>query len=340
MDYETIRTSTHAKVVATGFTRVVGQPTFEQKENFLAEAEALAINFVVSYIWAGEHGLLAEIMGAAKYLAKTGEVYVAPVRPPIADPRILGGGLSQAAIRVAAAVNDTAKIDFAVVEGFRSGFGVIFRQAFDLTYYEQLWEETFIYKRVLPTTYITHLETRHVILDTVVVKRLKANYYRGWDVAEHINSFGVRLNREQRKLSQYAPPIVISNADKVQHYLEQMWTRTDIFDEKFMTAWTARTIAQKTFDLARAYFEAKVKAIADFKAAGGQVNSYATANAATEIKSRHQRARRVRREQRRLQQGKCDGRERGKRSKGAARYAAERSSAPGKIHEPARRRLT
>ena len=130
----------------------------------------------MSYIWAGEHGLLAEIMGAAKYLAKTGEVYVAPVRPPIADPRILGGGLSQAAIRVAAAVNDTAKIDFAVVEGFRSGFGVIFRQAFDLTYYEQLWEETFIYKRVLPITYITHLETRHVILDTVVVKRLKANY--------------------------------------------------------------------------------------------------------------------------------------------------------------------
>ena len=188
MDYETIRTSTHAKVVATGFTKINGQPTFEQKENFLAEAEALAINFVVSYIWAGEHGLLAEIFGAAKYLAKTGEVYVAPVRPPIADPRILGGGLSQAAIRVAAAVNDTAKIDFAVVEGFRSGFGVIFRQAFDLEYYEQLWEETFIYKRVLPTTYITHLETRHVILDTVVVKRLKANYYRGWDVEEHINS--------------------------------------------------------------------------------------------------------------------------------------------------------
>ena len=209
---------------------------------------------------------------------------MAPVLPPIADPRILLGGLSQAAIRVAEAVNNTAKIDFAVVQGFRSGFGVIFRQAFDVTCYEQLWEETFIYKRVLPITYIAHLETRHVILDTVVVKRLKANYYRGWGVEEHINSFGVRLNREQRKLSQYVPPIIIPNADKCQHYLEQMWTRTDIFDQEFMTAWTKQTIAQKTFDLARAYFQAKVQAIADFKAAGGQVNSYATANAATEIK--------------------------------------------------------
>ena len=142
------------------------------------------------------------------------------MRPPIADPRILLGALSQSVIGVAAAVNDTAKIDFDVVEGFRSGFGVIFRQAFDLTYYEQLWEETFIYKRVLPVTYITHLETRHVILDTVVVKRLKAGYYRGWDVEEHITSFGVRLNQEQRKLSQYTPPIIISDADKCQHYLE------------------------------------------------------------------------------------------------------------------------
>ena len=135
------------------------------------------------------------------------------------------------------------------------------------------------------TSHITHLETKHVILDTVVVKRLRENYYRGWDNAnEHIESFGVRLSREQRKLRQYVPPIVISDADKTQHYLEQMWTRTDIFDEKFMTTWTAKTIAQKTFDRARAYFEAKVKAIADFKAAGGQVNTYASANAATEIK--------------------------------------------------------
>ena len=82
MDYETIRTSTHAAVIATPFTRVAGQPTFEQKEKFLVEAETLAINFTVSYPWAGKHGLLAEVLGAAKYHAKTGEVYVAPVRPP------------------------------------------------------------------------------------------------------------------------------------------------------------------------------------------------------------------------------------------------------------------
>ena len=81
-----------------------------------------------------------------------------------------------------------------------------------------------------------------------------------------------------------------------------MWTRTDIFNETFITAWTARTVAQKTFDLARAYFEAKVKAIADFNA-----------NAATELKDAVASTLAEFANQRRNQQRKCDGRGRGKR---------------------------
>ena len=222
MDYESIRQQTHAAVVANPFTRVPGQPTFEQKEAFISECEEVALQFTVSYPWAGEHGLLAEVAGATKYLATTGKAYVAPVRPLICDPRILGGTLNQATIRVATAVNDTAKVDFAVLEGYRSGFSENFRWAFDAKYYEQLWEETFKYKRIPPITFITHLETRHVTLDTMVIGQLKSKYFRGWDGEEHINSFGIRLNREQRKLGSYNPSITISDEDKNQHYLEQM----------------------------------------------------------------------------------------------------------------------
>ena len=103
------------------------------------------MNFAVTYPWSGQHGLLAEIMGAHKYLAETGKHYVPPVRPPIYDPRIIGAGLNQAQIRVAQAMNDTAKVDYAVLEGFRQGFGENFRKAFDKKYYEQLWEKTFKY---------------------------------------------------------------------------------------------------------------------------------------------------------------------------------------------------
>ena len=170
MDYENVRQQTKDAVMARLLTRITGKPTYEQKEKFIEEAEELAMAFTVSYLWAEQHGLLAEVMGAHKYHAKTGKIYVPPVRPPDYDPRIIGGGLNQAQIRVAQAVNDTAKVDYTVIEGFREGFSENFRKAFDLKYYEQLWEETFKYKRVLPITYITHLETKHVIMDTLVIK--------------------------------------------------------------------------------------------------------------------------------------------------------------------------
>ena len=119
----------------------MGKPTYEQKEKVIEEAEELAMTSTVSYPWAGQHGLLAKVMGAHKYLAETGKNYIPPARPPVYDPRIIGAGLSQAAIRVAQAMNDTAEVDYAVLEGFREGFGENFRKTFDLKYYKQLWKK-------------------------------------------------------------------------------------------------------------------------------------------------------------------------------------------------------
>ena len=85
-DCETTRKSTHDAVISKQFTRIPGLPTWEQKESFILEASELAMSFTVTYPWAGDHGLLAEILGQAKYLAKTGKNYVPPVRPPPSLP--------------------------------------------------------------------------------------------------------------------------------------------------------------------------------------------------------------------------------------------------------------
>ena len=111
MDYESVRQQTRDAVLARLFTRVTGKPTYEQKEKFIDEAEELAMAFTVSYPWAGQHGLLAKVMGAHKYHAETGKNYVPPARPPVYDLRITAGGMTQAAIRVAQAMNDTVKVD-------------------------------------------------------------------------------------------------------------------------------------------------------------------------------------------------------------------------------------
>ena len=81
--------------------------------------------FTVSYAWSGAHGLLAEVMGARKYLAETGKHYVPPAHPPVYDPTITTAGMTQAAIWVRQAM------DYAVLEGFREGIGENFRKASD-----------------------------------------------------------------------------------------------------------------------------------------------------------------------------------------------------------------
>ena len=85
---------------------------------------------------------------------------------------------------------------------------------------------------MLPVTHITHLETRHVVMDALVIKRLRAEASRDWDGDEHISSFATRLTREQERLASLSPPITITDEDKLQTYMEGMWNRTDIFDEK------------------------------------------------------------------------------------------------------------
>ena len=85
-EYSSLKDQVRANVFAKPFTRIPGKPTWEDKEKLIQEAEILALDLGVSYDWAGEYGLLAEVQGAAKYLVTTTEVYVAPVRPDVNDP--------------------------------------------------------------------------------------------------------------------------------------------------------------------------------------------------------------------------------------------------------------
>ena len=229
-DHEAVRKQTHDAVVARPFTRIAGLPTWEEKENFLEEASTLAMCFIVAYDWAGDHGLLAEIVGKVKYLALTTKNYVEPKRPPIVPAGY--ANLTEKNARTATIKNTQDKIDFAVLEGFRSGFGEIYRKAFDPNYYEQLWEEVFHYRRVTPRMYIEHLETRWCKMDTLVIGRLRARFLRGWDPEEHIVTFRVRMERERKKLKQYDPPIVFTDDEICQHYMEQMLKNLDTFGQK------------------------------------------------------------------------------------------------------------
>ena len=90
--YDTIRAKT--------FKNIPSKPTWAQKEIMLEEASQIALDCNVSYVWAGDYGLLAEIEGATQYLATAGETYVIPTKPDDIDPDVLVNGTAHTIVKV------------------------------------------------------------------------------------------------------------------------------------------------------------------------------------------------------------------------------------------------
>ncbi len=63
---------------------------------------------------------------------------------------------------------------------------------------------------------------------------LKAGYWAKWDGELHITAFGKHLDDEQVYIKHFG--ITKSNEDKLQFYLEQMYSSNQ-FDQTQMTMW-------------------------------------------------------------------------------------------------------
>ena len=173
-----------------------------------------------------------EIVGATKYNVLTSgtlPAYTIPVRPPTVDPGVLAGNLTDKAARIAGLRNNQERLNWAAVEGFRSGFNANFRCTFDAKYYKQLKEEVFKYKRIRPRQFIEHIQDKWVKIDTLVISRLRSKFFRGWEEDKYLISFRVRLLREQKTYKEYATPVELEDVDIFQHCMKEMLKKTDLF---------------------------------------------------------------------------------------------------------------
>ena len=94
---------------------------------------------------------------------------------------------------------------------------------------------------------------------------LITNYYRGWnDQEDHITGFARRLNDDQAKLR--SDGLVISDVDKLQHYMLQMWD-CSLFDQLTMTEWTIKPNDVKTYANAVLFFNQKTRNLEAYEAA-------------------------------------------------------------------------
>ncbi len=83
----------------------------------------------------------------------------------------------------------------------------------------------------------------------------------------HITAFGLKLDKEQKQLELLG--ILISNKDKLQFYMEQIYA-SNILDKKEMINWENKPIVVKDdYNEAKLYFKNLVKDFETYSQNGG-----------------------------------------------------------------------
>ena len=133
-EYVNLEKEVYDTIHAKPFTKILSKPSWAQKEVMTEEALQIALDCNVSYGWAGDYGLLAEIERATQYLDTTGETYVIPTKLNDIDPDVLVNRTTQVRVTVLQARTIVKKRDCAVVLGFRKGGSDNIRECLQLRY--------------------------------------------------------------------------------------------------------------------------------------------------------------------------------------------------------------
>ena len=131
--YHDAKQTAYESVRAEPLNRIHGKPSWRAKEELKNLAARQDIRFKVSYEWSGGKGLLALIIGAARFAADYPalEAYVQPDHLDIDPNAGLGARPLADNICDAKTENETLKQDWAVLSGFRRGMGEKIRDALD-----------------------------------------------------------------------------------------------------------------------------------------------------------------------------------------------------------------
>ena len=246
--------TTYDSVISQPLRLLAGKPTWRMKEELKNEAGRIAVKYKVSYDWSGGRGLLALVIGAARLHADYPllPAYVQPVQPATI-PAGLPARPTPAQLREANDAVDILNRDWAVVSGFKRGMCELIRLAVDAEYYEDLSHHVYGYDDIWPIDHFDEIDT-HVPLDEPAKKECRDHYLRGWQLSsakpETIIKFRRRLNEEQAALLRDG--ITITNADKLEHYLLQIY-RSGKYHIQTIQTWKKEAV--QDWPAATAYFE-------------------------------------------------------------------------------------
>ena len=223
--YHDLEDQIYKSVREKPFQRMGGKRSWQKWVALRDESVKLAVTFKVSYIWSKNKGLMALIYGAERLAEEFPDFppYVKPATPPnISD---YADGADEDDRREARANLDIQRRDYAVVQGFIRGYQENILNAVESRLYQDLEHIRFGFDNVWPKAFLDEIKT-HCPLDVQSIKEAKQHFARPWDrhnklQPETIKRFGLRLTQEQDSL--HRDGVTISNKDKLEHYLLEIY---------------------------------------------------------------------------------------------------------------------
>jgi len=118
------------------------------------------------------------------------------------------------------------------------------RDAMDEQYYSKLKHSIVGYKNVTTIQILDHLEKVWVTMNTKEKKKIKADYYKPWDVAGGVALSAFTKALDERKEELIHHNITIDEEDIKEHYMVQMY-QSRAFAEADMKEWENKSVADR-----------------------------------------------------------------------------------------------
>jgi hypothetical protein len=224
----------------------------KEAANLASKVNDITFDWSRDTVTGDEYELLAEILGKVEYNHLTNLVWILETKTASYNPAITATTATHQRKR-AEEEWERKRASWFIRKGFPHGVVMNMHDALDEQYYSQLKQVNTAYRNITPIQILTHLNTRWCPLNVHGKKVLKKEFYTNWDPDTHLTAFGMKLNKEQNRLNRLG--IIISNEDKLQFYMEQIY-ESNQFDKNEMMIWENKDkLTKNNYAKVKLYFE-------------------------------------------------------------------------------------
>ena len=229
------------------------------------------------------YGCLKVIMTEEEYLERTTLDFTEPEQPDHYDATITDEMARHTRKRMEE-IHSQKQHDYWTWKGTERGVAENIRDAMPEQYFVALKHPLTAYAKVTALTILEHVGSTYATMDTRSKKKLKAKYYRPWDVGggELLSQFTQDLETKRVELAFHGVNIVES--DLVDHFIEQMY-HSKAFTKSDMKEWEAKGDDDKEdWEVIKVYFEERMAATKKYHQNAGEEETYGSIQNATEEK--------------------------------------------------------